>query len=54
MNFFSHLECAYCAKEYPTNKLINLCPEYSKPLLARNNLLSAKEKLSEDELNKQI
>jgi len=50
MNFFSHLECGYCTKTYEADKLWNLCPECSKPLLARYDLLSAKEKLSKDEL----
>ena len=50
MNFFSHLECGYCAKTYEADKLWNLCTECSKPLLARYDLLSAKEKLSKDEL----
>jgi len=50
MNFFSHLECGYCAKTYEADKLWNLCPECSKPLLARYDLASAKEKLLKDEL----
>jgi len=50
MNFFSHLECGYCSKTYEADKLWNLCTECSKPLLARYNLLSAKKKLSKDEL----
>ncbi len=50
MNFFSHLECGYCTKTYEADKLWNLCPECLKPLLARYDLLSAKKKLSKDEL----
>ena len=50
MNFFSHLECGYCKKTYEADKLWNLCPECSKPLLARYDLTSAKAKLSKDEL----
>ena len=50
MNFFSHLESGYCTKTYEADKLWNLCPECSKPLLARYDLVSAKEKLSKDEL----
>jgi len=50
MNFFSHLECGYCSKTYEADKLWNLCTECSKPLLARYDLLSAKKKLSKDEL----
>jgi len=50
MNFLSHLECGYCTKTYEADKLWNLCTECSKPLLARYDLLSAKGKLSKDEL----
>jgi len=54
MNFFSHLECGYCAKTYEADKLWNLCPECGKPLLARYDLLSAKEKLSKDEIKNEF
>jgi len=50
MNFFSHLECGYCSKTYEADKLWNLCPECSKPLLARYDLVSAKEKFSTEDL----
>jgi threonine synthase len=50
MNFFSHLECGYCTKTYEAGKLWNLCPECKKPLLARYDLATAKEKFSKDEL----
>ena len=51
MNFLSHLECSYCAKKYPTEELINLCPECSKPLLARYDLESAKNNLNKEDPN---
>jgi len=50
MNFFSHLECGYCKKNYETDKLWNLCPECNKPLLARYDLFSAKKKISIEDL----
>ena len=50
MNFFSHLECGYCTKTYEAGKLRNLCPECKKPLLARYDLASAKEKISREDL----
>jgi len=50
MNFLSHLECGYCTKTYEADKLWNLCPECNKPLLARYDLATAKEKLSKDEI----
>jgi len=50
MNFFSHLECGYCTKIYEADKLWNLCPECSKPLLARYDLASAKKNMSREDL----
>lgn len=41
MNFFTHLECGGCQKEFDPDKLWNLCPECGKPLLARYNLKKA-------------
>ena len=32
------LECGLCAKRYPADQLINLCPACGKPLLARYDL----------------
>lgn len=50
MNFLSHLECGYCKKTYEADKLWNLCPGCSKPLLARYDLAAAKENLSKEDL----
>jgi len=50
MNFFSHLECGYCAKTYEADKLWNLCPECRKPLLARYDLESAKNNFNKEDL----
>jgi threonine synthase len=52
MNFFSHLECGYCTKTYEADNLWNLCLECSKPLLARYDLASAKQKMSREDLKK--
>ena len=38
----THLECSRCKKEYPFDKLINLC-ECGGPLLARYDLPAAKK-----------
>ena len=37
----THLECGYCGKEYAPDRLINLCMECGKPLLARYDLKRA-------------
>jgi len=50
MNFLSHLECSYCAKKYPSEELINLCLECSKPLLAHYDLKSANNNLNKEDL----
>jgi threonine synthase len=50
LNFFSHLECGYCSRNFETDKLWNLCPDCNKPLLARYDLASAKNEISKDEL----
>lgn len=50
MNAFSHLQCGYCDREYPPDKLINLCPECGKPLLARYDLEKLKRTWSKDSL----
>jgi len=50
MSFLSHLECGYCRKEYPADKLINLCPGCRKPLLARYDLESAKNNFNKEDL----
>jgi threonine synthase len=41
MSFLSHLECAMCGKELEADRLWNLCPDCSKPLLARYDLEKA-------------
>ncbi|MGQ9618903.1 MAG: threonine synthase, partial [Candidatus Aminicenantia bacterium] len=38
MSYISHLECSYCGKTYNFDKVYNLCPHCSKPLLARYDL----------------
>lgn len=42
MNFFSHLECGMCGETLEADKLWNLCPKCSKPLLARYDLEAAR------------
>lgn len=50
MNFFSHLECGLCGETLEKDKLWNLCPKCSKPLLARYDLQKAKENFTPDTL----
>ncbi|MFC1724838.1 threonine synthase [candidate division KSB1 bacterium] len=50
MSFFTHLECAYCGKEYDPDKIWNLCTECSKPLLARYDLENAKNSFPKEKL----
>lgn len=50
MNAFSHLQCAYCNREYPPDQLINLCPECGKPILARYDLEKLKNTRSKNVL----
>ncbi|MCL7452220.1 MAG: pyridoxal-phosphate dependent enzyme, partial [Anaerolineae bacterium] len=37
-SLLSHLECSLCGREYPADRLWNLCPECSRPLLCRYDL----------------
>ncbi len=41
MSFLTHLECAYCGKQYSADNIYNLCPGCHKPLLARYDLKAA-------------
>ncbi|UCG88214.1 MAG: threonine synthase [Gemmatimonadota bacterium] len=41
MSYLSNLECGLCGKELEADKIWNLCPECSKPLLARYDLEAA-------------
>ncbi|MFC2133722.1 threonine synthase [Bacteroidota bacterium] len=50
MTFLSHLECGYCKKEYDADKVFNLCPECSKPLLVRYDLKKAAREFSKEEI----
>ena len=50
MNFLSHLECGMCGEQFKVDKIWNLCPECSKPLLVRYRLEEAKGAFNRDEL----
>ena len=42
MNFVSYLQCSLCGKEYAVNQLQGMCPDCSRPLLARYDLEAAR------------
>ena len=46
----THLECGRCGATYPANQLMNLCPDCSKPLLARYDLQKAAQTLTKEAL----
>ena len=46
MSFLTHLECGLCDTVQEADRLWNLCPECSKPLLARYDLDAAQQALS--------
>lgn len=42
----THLECGKCGRTYPADRLMNLCPECARPLLARYDLARAAQTLT--------
>ncbi|MHC4661937.1 MAG: threonine synthase [Planctomycetota bacterium] len=50
MNFLTHLECSYCNKELPADKISSLCPDCGKPLLARYDLDAAARKFKREDI----
>jgi len=51
---FTHLECGYCAKTYEADKIMNLCPDCGKPLLARYDLAKAAKTLTKTALKERV
>ena len=49
-SFLTHLECGRCGRTYDADRLLNLCTECGKPLLARYDLLAAAGALSPSDL----
>jgi threonine synthase len=41
LSYLSHLECGYCGKRLEADRVWNLCPDCSKPLLARYDIEAA-------------
>jgi threonine synthase len=50
MSFLTHLECGLCGTVQDADRLWNLCPECSKPLLARYDLGAAGQELTREEI----
>lgn len=46
MNFLTHLECGMCGETLEADKIWNLCPKCSKPLLVRYDLEAAKQSIN--------
>ncbi len=51
MSFLTHLECGLCGTEQDADRLWNLCPECSKPLLARYDLEAARQALNPEDFD---
>ncbi len=50
MSFLTHLECGLCGTTQDADRLWNLCPECSKPLLVRYDLEAARQALHREEI----
>jgi threonine synthase len=50
LSTLTHLECGKCGKTYAADRLMNLCTECSRPLLARYDLNKAAETLTKEAL----
>ena len=50
MSFLTHLECGLCGTEQEADRLWNLCPACSRPLLARYDLKAAGQALTRAEI----
>ncbi|MBU0492565.1 MAG: threonine synthase [Chloroflexi bacterium] len=50
MSFLTHLECALCGDRLDADRLWNLCPACSKPLLARYDLEQASRAVTREQI----
>lgn len=50
----THLECGLCGKTFDADRLMNLCPECGKPLLARYDLARARQTLTREALSGRV
>jgi len=49
MTFLSHLECGKCGRRCDADRLMNLCPDCARPLLARYDLAGARSAIDRDD-----
>ena len=50
MSYLKTLECSYCAKSFNPARLMNLCTECGKPLMARYDLDALKRSVSREDI----
>ncbi len=50
MNFLNYLQCPICGKEFDPNRLWNLCPTCSKPLIAFYNMKKVYRAVKREEI----
>jgi len=50
MSYLTRLECGYCRHVLDADRLWNLCPDCGKPLLARYDLASARQRVDRDRI----
>ncbi|MGL4650551.1 MAG: threonine synthase, partial [Caldilineaceae bacterium] len=50
LSALTHLECGKCGRTFDADRLMNLCPECRRPLLARYDLARAAQTLTRDSL----
>jgi len=50
----THLECGYCGKTYDADRIMNLCPDCGKPLLARYDLAKAAQSMTKAALKDRL
>ena len=52
MSYLTHLECSHCARFYHAGELQTYCKDCQSPLLARYDLVSARQNLDRDAIRK--
>jgi threonine synthase len=50
LSTLTHLECGKCGRAHPADRLMNLCPECGRPLLARYDLARAAQTMTKEAL----
>ena len=50
MSFITYLQCYSCGNHFDSEKIQTYCPDCQSPLLARYDLITARENLDRDEI----